>query len=96
MNDVNQEKKSTRTEVYTYKSKATAVLLGLFLGGLGIHRFYLGDTFYGVLILVCSTVMFTTSLFWVVPLVVLIDVIMIAMSDKEKFKRLSGYTETTQ
>jgi len=96
MSEVVEDKKTIRTEVFTYKSKATAVLLGLFLGGLGVHRFYLGDTFYGALFLIGSIIMFTTTLFWVVPVVVLIDVIMIAFSDKEKFKRLSGYTETTQ
>lgn len=96
MEDNTLEKKTVRTEVYTYKSKAAAVVLGLFLGGLGAHRFYLGDTFYGVIILICSLVLFTTTLVWLVPAIVLIDVIMIALSDKEKFKRLSGYTETTQ
>jgi len=30
------------------KSKTTAILLALFLGGLGIHRFYLGYTWQGV------------------------------------------------
>ena len=30
------------------KSQLTAVLLALFLGGLGIHRFYLGYTWQGV------------------------------------------------
>lgn len=96
MEDNTLEKKTVRTEVYTYKSKAAAVVLGLFLGGLGAHRFYLGDTFYGVIILICSLALFTTTLVWLVPAIVLIDVIMIALSDKEKFKRLSGYTETTQ
>ncbi|MBC8257727.1 MAG: TM2 domain-containing protein [SAR324 cluster bacterium] len=31
------------------KSKLTAILLCFFLGGLGIHRFYLGYTLIGVL-----------------------------------------------
>ena len=31
------------------KSKITAILLCFFLGGLGIHRFYLGYTLIGVL-----------------------------------------------
>ncbi|MCS5554181.1 MAG: TM2 domain-containing protein [SAR324 cluster bacterium] len=31
------------------KSKLTAILLCFFLGGLGIHRFYLGYTLIGVI-----------------------------------------------
>lgn len=38
------------------KSKTTAALLALFLGGLGIHRFYLGKGITGVLyLLFCWT-----------------------------------------
>lgn len=33
------------------KSKLVAALLALFLGGLGIHKFYLGRTVWGVLYL---------------------------------------------
>lgn len=36
------------------KSKLAAGLLAIFLGGLGIHRFYLGDTNRGVLMLLLS------------------------------------------
>ena len=31
------------------KSKTTAILLCLFLGGIGVHRFYLGYTLFGVI-----------------------------------------------
>ncbi|MGE4513092.1 MAG: TM2 domain-containing protein [Chryseobacterium sp.] len=34
------------------KSKSTTALLALFLGGLGIHRFYLGQNILGILYLV--------------------------------------------
>ena len=34
------------------KSKSTATLLAFFLGGLGIHRFYLGQNVMGILYLV--------------------------------------------
>ncbi|MBP1166639.1 TM2 domain-containing membrane protein YozV [Chryseobacterium sp. PvR013] len=38
------------------KSKSTAVLLAFFLGGLGIHRFYLGQNIMGILyLLFCWT-----------------------------------------
>ena len=31
------------------KDKTTALLLCLFLGGIGVHRFYLGYTLFGVI-----------------------------------------------
>ena len=34
------------------KSKVVAGLLGIFLGGLGIHKFYLGKAFQGIIYLV--------------------------------------------
>jgi TM2 domain-containing membrane protein YozV len=38
------------------KSKGTAAILALFLGGLGAHKFYLGQTVMGVLyLLMCWT-----------------------------------------
>lgn len=36
------------------KSKTTAVLLAFFLGGLGIHRFYLKETGMGILYLLTA------------------------------------------
>ena len=39
---------STTTSVPGAKSKMVAGLLGLFLGGIGIHNFYLGNTGRGV------------------------------------------------
>lgn len=36
----------------TRKNPTTAVLLALFLGGLGIHKFYLGQTGLGILYLI--------------------------------------------
>lgn len=38
------------------KDKTTAALLGIFLGGLGVHRFYLGQHFMGIIyLLFCWT-----------------------------------------
>ena len=37
------------TQEIKMKSKLTAILLCFFLGGLGIHRFYLGYTLIGVI-----------------------------------------------
>jgi TM2 domain-containing membrane protein YozV len=38
------------------KSKVAAGLLGIFLGGLGVHRFYLGDVGGGFIRLILSAV----------------------------------------
>lgn len=64
------------TNVYK-KNKITAGLLALFLGGIGIHRFYIGDSTKGILYLI---------FFWTfIPgIIALIDAIRIfIMSEKE-------------
>ena len=38
------------------KNKVVAALLAFFLGGLGIHKFYLGKTTAGIIMLVCGTI----------------------------------------
>lgn len=58
------------------KSKLVAGLLGIFLGGLGIHRFYLGHTKIGIIQLVLSIVLSSLS-FPIVALWSLIEGIMI-------------------
>lgn len=38
------------------KSKSTAIILALFLGGLGVHQFYLGNNIKGIIyLLFCWT-----------------------------------------
>jgi TM2 domain-containing membrane protein YozV len=38
------------------KTKGTAIILALFLGGIGVHKFYLGQSFQGLLyLLFCWT-----------------------------------------
>ena len=54
------------------KSKMTALLLCLFVGGLGIHHFYVGKTGMGILYI------FTAGLFGIG---VIIDLIMIIMGN---------------
>ena len=39
------------------KSKGTVILLGILLGGLGIHRFYLGHTVHGLIMLIVNVVL---------------------------------------
>ena len=46
------------------KSRLVAGLLGIFLGGLGIHRFYLGHIGLGVVQLVLSLVTFGVASLW--------------------------------
>lgn len=46
------------------KSRLVAGLLGIFLGGLGIHRFYLGHIGLGVVQLVLSLVTFGIASLW--------------------------------
>ena len=59
------------------KSKITAILLCFFLGGLGIHRFYLGYTLIGVIQLLT----FGGLLIWVI--VDLIRLIIGSLKDSE-------------
>lgn len=60
------------------KNKWVAVLLAFFLGGLGIHRFYVGDTKWGIiLLLTCWT--------GIPAIVGLIDAIRWALMDEQEF-----------
>ena len=46
------------------KSKIAAGLLGIFLGGLGIHRFYLGYTKIGVIQIIVSLLTCGAASLW--------------------------------
>lgn len=47
------------------KSRIVAGLLGIFFGGLGVHRFYLGYTGIGILMLLLQFVGWSTMCFFV-------------------------------
>lgn len=50
------------------KNKIVAALLALFLGWLGVHKFYLGKTSAGIIMLLCGTIGWV--LFAIPPLIV--------------------------
>lgn len=61
------------TQQYTPKSKVVAGLLGIFLGYFGIHRFYLGYTGIGTLMLCLSLILpfVTCGLYLYCPFVII-------------------------
>lgn len=67
------------------KEKSTALLLAIFVGGLGIHKFYLGETGMGVLYL------FTGGLCGIGTI---IDVVRLVMMKDEEFNARYNSTET--
>jgi TM2 domain-containing membrane protein YozV len=62
------------------KDKNVAAILSLFLGGLGVHKFYLGRIGAGVLYLIFSL----TFVPWILGL---IDFFVLALMDHEEFNR---------
>lgn len=67
------------------KTKATATLLGMFLGGFGAHKFYMGSWGWGIVYLVT---------FWLyIPFVVaLVEVIhYVLMTDDEFYEKLAQF-----
>ena len=66
------------------KKKTTAILLALFLGGLGIHKFYLGQAKMGIIyLLFCWT--------GIPMLIALVEfILLIMMKDKEFNKKFNS------
>jgi len=62
------------------KNKMTAALLALFLGGLGIHRFYMGHNTPGIVYILLS------CCFGIGSIIGLIDAIILFMDTEEKFQ----------
>jgi TM2 domain-containing membrane protein YozV len=65
------------------KDKTIAILLALFLGGLGAHKFYLGQAGLGILYLVfCWT--------FIPAVIALIEAIVYACTDEQSFHQKYG------
>ena len=65
------------------KSKGVAVLLALFLGGFGIHKFYLNQIFWGILYLVfCWT--------FIPAIISLFEVIILLFTSESEFNKRFG------
>lgn len=70
----------TSTAVKSDKSKIVAALLAFFLGGIGIHNFYLGKTGRGIAQLIIGTLGWFLLLGWIAPLWAFIEMICILVS----------------
>lgn len=65
------------------KSKGVAILLALFLGGFGVHKFYLNQAFLGILyLLFCWT--------FIPAIISLIEVIILLFMNESEFNKRFG------
>ena len=71
------------TENKSSKTKIVAALLAFFLGGLGVHNFYLGHKKNGIIQLVLSLLMVTAIVTLVWVLVDLYKILTGGMKDSE-------------
>ncbi|OAT17096.1 hypothetical protein M977_04342 [Buttiauxella gaviniae ATCC 51604] len=69
------------------KSNVTAGVLALLFGGLGIHRFYLGQIGLGFLMMIVTFVCMFFGLFFIPIIWMLIDAVMMFMANKEDFAK---------
>lgn len=69
------------------KSNVTAGVLAILFGGLGVHRFYLGQIGLGLLMFGITILCMFTGLFFVPFIWMVIDAVMLFMANKEEFAR---------
>jgi TM2 domain-containing membrane protein YozV len=61
----------------SHKSRLVALLLLVFLGGLGVHRFYVGKVGTGILMFLCTLLAFTVILSPIIAVWLVVDFILI-------------------
>jgi TM2 domain-containing membrane protein YozV/cold shock CspA family protein len=70
------------------KNKIVAALLAFFLGTLGIHKFYLGKTTAGIIMLVCGTIGWLLILpGFIMAIIAFIEFIIYLVKSDEEFHR---------
>ncbi len=96
MEEINNQQKNTlpktslsnATPVESHKSKSTTILLAIFLGIFGVHRFYLRHYWRGALFLLFSITL--------IPILfVIIDIIMFAVMSQEEFDEKYNKPQTS-
>ena len=87
-----QQKVKDMAEEFTggnEKSKTAAALLAIFLGGIGIHRYYLGYTGIGITLTILWVLGFFIGITWVITSIwALVDFILILC---DKLKPINGH-----
>lgn len=79
---------SSRVASSSDKNKIVAALLAFFLGTIGIHKFYLGKTTAGIIMLVCGTVGWLLILPGLISaLIAFIEFIIYLVKSDEEFHR---------
>lgn len=68
------------------KNKVLAAILALFFGGIGIHKFYLGEIGLGVLY-ICLTLVGMIICLPIGAILSLVDFILLLVMDDEKFNQ---------
>jgi len=87
---------STPTHKHVRKSGIVYLLLALFFGGLGIHRFYVRDIKVGVFYLLGTLFMVTTivpvfpTTVFIIPVIAAIDGIMY-VNDEQLYEKFNKY-----
>ncbi len=71
---------TTSPDLYPRRSRTTAILLALFLGGIGIHKFYLRRPIQGVLFLLFSWT-------FMPAIIALVDVLLLCFMSQVTFDR---------
>jgi TM2 domain-containing membrane protein YozV len=78
------------------KNKLVAALLAIFLGSLGLHRFYLGQVRQGVLYIFCLVGLGAVGLWVLVPVVAFIEGIVLLTMSEQRFDAIYNSLGTVQ